>query len=157
VESNWVLSALWPPIGLLCQPPGDYDGEIGGMIIGSGNWSTRRRPAPMPLCSNANPTCCPDVNPGRRGGKPATNAWATARPSHLFFNEEPDSAVGIERMATGWTNEGSEFRVPVRSRIFSFPRRPDWLWGPPNLWNGYRGSFPRGIAAGAWSWPFTSN
>jgi hypothetical protein len=30
--------------------PGGYDdGEIGGMI-GSGNRSTRRKPAPMPLC-----------------------------------------------------------------------------------------------------------
>jgi hypothetical protein len=30
--------------------PGDYDvREIGGMI-GSGNRSTRRKPAPMPLC-----------------------------------------------------------------------------------------------------------
>jgi hypothetical protein len=30
--------------------PGDYDdGEIGGMI-GRGNRSTRRRPAPVPLC-----------------------------------------------------------------------------------------------------------
>jgi hypothetical protein len=31
-------------------PPGDYDdGEIGGMI-GKGNRSTRRNPAPLPLC-----------------------------------------------------------------------------------------------------------
>jgi hypothetical protein len=30
--------------------PGDYDdGEIGGMI-GRGNSSTRRKPAPLPLC-----------------------------------------------------------------------------------------------------------
>jgi hypothetical protein len=36
--------------------PADYDdGEIGGIMIGS-----------------TNPTCCPDANPGRRGGKPAT-------------------------------------------------------------------------------------
>jgi hypothetical protein len=31
--------------------PGDYDdGEIGGMKIGRGNRSTRRKPAPVPLC-----------------------------------------------------------------------------------------------------------
>jgi hypothetical protein len=31
--------------------PGDYeDGEIGGMMIGKGNQSTRRKPVPVPLC-----------------------------------------------------------------------------------------------------------
>jgi hypothetical protein len=31
--------------------PGDYDdGEIGGMMIGMGNRSTPRKPAPVPLC-----------------------------------------------------------------------------------------------------------
>jgi hypothetical protein len=31
--------------------PGDYNGgEIGGMMIGWGNRSTRRKPAPVPLC-----------------------------------------------------------------------------------------------------------
>jgi hypothetical protein len=32
------------------------------------------------------------------------------------------------------------------SRIFSFPRRPDRLWGPPNLLsNGYQGSISPGV------------
>jgi hypothetical protein len=53
--------------------PGDYDdGEIGGMI-GRGNRSTRRKPDPVPLCPPQTPQVCPDANPGRRGGKPATN------------------------------------------------------------------------------------
>jgi hypothetical protein len=35
--------------------PGDYDdGEIGGMI-GGGNRSTRRKPAPVPLCPPQTP------------------------------------------------------------------------------------------------------
>jgi hypothetical protein len=58
--------------------PGDYDdGEIGGMMIGRGNWSTRRKPAPVPLC----PLQTPHANPGRRGGKPATNrlSYGTAK------------------------------------------------------------------------------
>jgi hypothetical protein len=41
-----------------------------------------------------------------------------------------------------WTGKrrGLEFRVPVGSRIFSSPRRPDRLWGPPSLLaNGHRG------------------
>jgi hypothetical protein len=54
--------------------PGDYDdGEIDGMMIGRGNRSTRRKPAPVPLCPSQTPHACPDANRGLRGGKPATN------------------------------------------------------------------------------------
>jgi hypothetical protein len=56
--------------------PGDYDdGEIGGMIIDRGNRSTRRKPAPLPLCppQNLHAYPDPDPNPGRRDGKPETN------------------------------------------------------------------------------------
>jgi hypothetical protein len=36
----------WP----IVPAPGDYDdGEVGGMKIGRGNRSTRRKPAPAPL------------------------------------------------------------------------------------------------------------
>jgi hypothetical protein len=36
--------------------PGGYDeGEIDGMMIGRGNRSTRRKPAPMPICSPQTP------------------------------------------------------------------------------------------------------
>jgi hypothetical protein len=52
-----------------------------------------------------------------------------------------DSVVSI---ATGYGLEGVEIRVPVGSRIFSFPRHPDRLWGPFNLLsNEYRGLFFR--------------
>jgi hypothetical protein len=63
--------------------PGDYDdGEIGGMMSGRGNRSTRRKPASMSLCPPQNSHACPDANHGRRGGKPATNrlSYRTAFP-----------------------------------------------------------------------------
>jgi hypothetical protein len=44
----------WP----IVPASGDYDdGEFGGMKIGRGNRSTRRKPAPAPLCPTTNPTC----------------------------------------------------------------------------------------------------
>jgi hypothetical protein len=45
--------------------PGDYDdGEIGGLMIGRGNRSTRRKPAPVPLCPPQNPHALPGREPG---------------------------------------------------------------------------------------------
>jgi hypothetical protein len=44
-------ATYWP----IVSAPGDYDnGEIGGMT-GRGNRSTRRRPAPVPLCPPQTP------------------------------------------------------------------------------------------------------
>jgi hypothetical protein len=55
-----------------------------------------------------------------------------------------DSVVGT---AIGYRldDRGVGVRVPVGSRIFSSPSRPDRLWSPPSLLsNGYRVLFPRG-------------
>jgi hypothetical protein len=63
--------------GLLYQPQMIDDGDcgaIGGMKICRGNRSTRRKPASVPLCPPQIPhDQTPGSNPGRRGGKPATN------------------------------------------------------------------------------------
>jgi hypothetical protein len=59
---------------------GDYvDGEIGGMI-GRGNRTTSRKPAPVPLCPLQTHMLA-NSNPGGRGGKPATNrlSYGTAK------------------------------------------------------------------------------
>jgi hypothetical protein len=52
---------------------GDYDdGEIGGTMIGRGNRSARRKPAPEPLCLY--PPQTPHDLPGREPGPPRWEA-----------------------------------------------------------------------------------
>jgi hypothetical protein len=67
--------------------PGDYDdGEIGGMMIGNGNRSTRRKRATTQLCPPQTPHTCLDANPGRRGGKSATNRLSYGMVIQRFRN-----------------------------------------------------------------------
>jgi hypothetical protein len=67
------------------------------------------------------------------------------------------SSVGIAP-GYGLDDRGVGVRVPVESRIFSSPQRPDRLWGPPNLvFSGYWGLFPRSKAAWAWNSSLTSS
>jgi hypothetical protein len=58
----------------------DKYGTIGGMRIGKGNRSTRRKPTPVSLCQ---PQIPHDL--GRRGGRPIANhvSYATAK-SDIF-------------------------------------------------------------------------
>jgi hypothetical protein len=65
-----------------------------------------------------------------------------------------NNVVGIVT-GCGLDDRGVRVRVPVVSRIFSSPRRPDRLWGPTNLL--VPGVFLGGKAPGAWSRPLTSN
>jgi hypothetical protein len=67
----------------------------------------------------------------------------------LRYFRSRDSVVGV---ATGYglDDRGVGVRLPVGSRIFSSPCRPDRLWGSPNLLsNGYRRLIPGGKAAKA--------
>jgi hypothetical protein len=53
--------------------PGDYDnGEI-GVNVWQGKTRYSEKTCPSAALSTANPTYCPDANPGRRDGKPAIN------------------------------------------------------------------------------------
>jgi hypothetical protein len=60
----------------LLTAPGDYDDDVGGMNrFGRGHRSTRRKPAPTPLC----PPQIPLARPGREPGPPlweATNRFS---------------------------------------------------------------------------------
>jgi hypothetical protein len=61
---------------LLYQPQMIDDGDCEafcGMKSGRGNRSTRRKPAPAPLCPPQIPHVDPGSIPSRRSGKPATN------------------------------------------------------------------------------------
>jgi hypothetical protein len=51
--------------------------------------------------------------------------------THTPLGVSRDSLVGIVT-GYGLNNQEVEVRVPVGSRIFCSPRRPDRLWGPPN-------------------------
>jgi hypothetical protein len=75
--------------GLLYQPRMLGDGdceEIDGMKIGKGNRSTRRKPAPAPLCPPQIPHDQTWVS--TRGGKPATNRlrYGAAKLSYYQIN-----------------------------------------------------------------------
>jgi hypothetical protein len=77
-------------IDLLYQPrmiDDDEIGVIGGMKIGRGNRSTRRKPAPMPLCP---PQIPHDLTWGRTRaaavGNQRLTAWAMARPEFVIVS-----------------------------------------------------------------------
>jgi hypothetical protein len=71
----------WP---LIPAPDDGECGVVGGMRIDRGNRSTRRKPAPVPLCPSQIPYDL-GSNPGRRGGKPATNrlSYGATLPNRL--------------------------------------------------------------------------
>jgi hypothetical protein len=76
-ESTCYVGHCWPIVPTQ-MTDGDY-GAVGGMRIGRGNRSTRRKPAPVLLCPPQIPHDL-GLNPGRRGGKPAITARAVTRP-----------------------------------------------------------------------------
>jgi hypothetical protein len=74
-RSTWHCGHQWPIVLAL----GDYDGEIGGMT-GRGNRSTRRKPAPVPLCLPQTPHAARTWTRATAVGSKHLTAWAMALP-----------------------------------------------------------------------------
>jgi hypothetical protein len=93
--SNWYSGGgggvLLDPIGTtatnrsIVPAPGDYDdGEIGGMMIGRGKRSTRRKPAQVPLCAPQTPPTWKRTRAATAAvGSQRLTAWAMARPTFV--------------------------------------------------------------------------
>jgi hypothetical protein len=72
--------------------PCDYDdGEIGGMMFGRGNWSSRRKPAPVPLCPPQTPHAVPGFEPGH-----------LTHGEHIFILELRISRRRLWRVLSSW-------------------------------------------------------
>jgi hypothetical protein len=72
--STWHVGHFWP---IIPAPVDCEDGEFGGMKIGKGHRSTRRKPAPAPLCPPQIPL---DKTRAAAVGSQRITAWAMARP-----------------------------------------------------------------------------
>jgi hypothetical protein len=114
--------------GLFYQPQMTDDGDrgaIGGMKIGRGNRSTRRKPAPRATLSTTNTTWPdPGSNPGRRGGKPATNrlSYGAALATACYYTLRWCGEMS-------WSSEWHSCFVFERSQVELSTTRPQiWPW-----------------------------
>jgi hypothetical protein len=98
--------------------------------------------------------------------------WPNFKNNNLTQYEEPkltwhydfNNPVSILRSrdssdgtVTGYGQDGGGSN-PGKGKTFSSSQRPHRLWCPRSLLsNAYRGLFPGGKVADAWSWPLTSN
>jgi hypothetical protein len=109
VEWDWVHLVCRPLIGLLHQPRtiGDECEAVDRMRIGRGNQSIRRKPAPVQLRPPQIPHDLLGSNPGRRGGKPATNCLScgTAMAEIAFFHRVFNNVFSVRCLETGIKND----------------------------------------------------
>jgi hypothetical protein len=91
---DWFLGMMWDwvhlvrPLGCLLYQSQVIDecGAVGGMRIGRGNQSTRRKPAPLPLCPPQNPHDLTwDQTRAAAVGSRRLTTWAMARPYSLHY------------------------------------------------------------------------
>jgi hypothetical protein len=104
---SWALNGAWHRDFWV----GEY-GAVSGMRIGKGNRSTRRKPTPVTLHPPEIPHDNLGPNPGRRGGKPATN-FLSYRGRVARLLESWDSNIGV------WVQRDSEPRRILLARASS--------------------------------------
>jgi hypothetical protein len=100
IGSTRLCGQQWP----IVPAPGDYDhGEIGGMI-GRGNRSTRRKPAPVSLCPPQTPYAAQKRTRDAAVWSQRLTAWATARPLKILGKPEKQCVAQQinTRPATKW-------------------------------------------------------
>jgi hypothetical protein len=87
--NNWKICIVGGGINVhsTLRPPVAYCASPGWLWWWRNRWNDwqgkpkySEKTCPSAALSTKNPTCCPYANPSRRGGKPASNRWATARP-----------------------------------------------------------------------------
>jgi hypothetical protein len=84
MESNWVHSALRPPMAY-CDSAGWLRWCRNRWNDWQGKPKYLEKTCPSAALSTTNLTCCPETNPGRRGGEPASNrlSYGTAKCTRL--------------------------------------------------------------------------
>jgi hypothetical protein len=101
---TWVYLVRRPLIDLLYKPwmIDDECGAVGGMRIGRGNRSTRRKPTPVPVC----PLQIPHDLTSARSWR--LSAWAMERPQHMTYLSHVAPGVswysGAWNVRDGWAS-----------------------------------------------------
>jgi hypothetical protein len=100
--------------------PGDYDGgEIDGMI-GKGNRSTWRKPAPVPLCRPQTPHAARTRTRAAAVGSQRLTALATARPKYVRKLENHTNTLAVNLL----DNSETTHRLK-RYTVLTLPDRPE--------------------------------
>jgi hypothetical protein len=134
ISSPQLSDQIWA--SLASHSKGAEGSVLGGKAVETWSWQTPPCSAMFKNIWSCNSTP-PYVFTAWHVMKQRSNFTCTFTIAIKYSYLRWDSAVGI---ATG---RRVEVRVPVGLRIFSSPRRPDWLWGPFSLLSiGYRALSP---------------